>query len=235
MKSHKLQLSRWPVPVAEPQRTTEQSACPLTSPGPERGLKIFKSQANPGALDRSWASSSSVGPRVLRHPHFCRKASTECRRANIILPSISLVFSSVNKQGILPSLAGKPRSRSIFWAGLILGQQQAAASCQQSWSSSSSCSSLPVPRDGSQGEAAARLDECFGRLNAIRRTNVSTWAGFSLALCLVHVHPPTSQRSLSPSHRLAACLRTVSSGVSQGIYKAQQCPKSPHTIPCIWL
>lgn len=173
MKSQKLQLSRWPVPVAEPQRTTEQSTCPLASPGPEQGLKIFESEANPGALDRSWASSSSVGPGVLRHPHFCRKASSECRRANIILPSTSLVFSSVNKQGILPSLAGKPRSRSIFWAGLILGQQQAAASCQQSWSSSSSCSSLPVPRDGSQGEAAARLDEYFGRLNAIRRTNIS--------------------------------------------------------------
>lgn len=44
MKSQKLQLSRWPVPVPDPERTTEQSMCPLTSAGLEQGLHVFESR-----------------------------------------------------------------------------------------------------------------------------------------------------------------------------------------------
>lgn len=44
MKSQKLQLSRWPVPVPDPERTTEQFMCPLTSAGIEHRLHVLESQ-----------------------------------------------------------------------------------------------------------------------------------------------------------------------------------------------
>lgn len=44
MKSQKLQLSRWPVPAPDRERTTEQSMCPLTSAGIEQRLRVLESQ-----------------------------------------------------------------------------------------------------------------------------------------------------------------------------------------------
>lgn len=44
MKSQKVQLSRWPLPGPDPERTTQQPMCPLTSVGVEQGLHVIESQ-----------------------------------------------------------------------------------------------------------------------------------------------------------------------------------------------